>query len=165
MKEVAREIMRKNSITRDVLESFHKPENRGKFLDFQHSILVGQNDIETSLIKKNCHFITDRGPDPLVFVEQHTADHELAMKLADSDAAKACLQRYRSSRCVVVIVCPLDTIEDDNVRMVPTGEEQIQYTEYLKRILKELKVPYKYCDKTDRAERLDWLESVINSSF
>ncbi len=163
VKEVAREILRSKSISRDELMSFLDSEDKQKFFDFQDLIFEQQNIKETDLIQKKCSFIADRGPDPLVFVEQHIG-HKSALKLADSYAAKMCLRRYCSNNCVVIVMCPLDEIEDDNVRMVPTHEEQIRYTECLKKILTEMNIPYQYCDKTDRTERLEWLENVVSSS-
>lgn len=162
IKEVARDIMKNNSITRADLKSFLDTKDKHRFFEFQQLIFEKQNSIEVTLTQKKCSFITDRGPDPLVFVEQHI-NHESAMRLADSHAAKMCLQRYRSKSCVVVIVCPLDKIEDDSIRMVPTHKEQLEYTECLKCILQELKIPYQYCDKTDRVERLEWLENIVLS--
>ena len=160
VKEIARQIMRDKSLTRADLKSFLSSDGNGKFLEFQSDIFVGQNLQESELVKANHPFISDRGPDPLVFVEQHI-DHDSALKLAELPAAKECLQRYRSKNCVVIIVCPLEEIEDDNVRIVPTNEEQLQYTEFLKALLQELNVPYKYCDKTNRCERIQWLEDIV----
>lgn len=159
IKEIAREIMRKNSISRADLKSFIE-KNKKKFFDFQHLIMEEQNIIETTLMERNQCFIVDRGPDPLVFMHQYIS-HESALKLAETDAAKSCLQRYRSKDCIVVVVCPLDTIEDDNVRMVPTHQEQIDYTECLTHILNDMNIPYCYCNETDRHERLKWLEQLI----
>ena len=160
--EVARDIMKERSITRSDLESYLRSEKKEQFFEFQKQIFEDQNTRESDLEQKGFSFIADRGPDPLVFAEQ-CISHESSLKLAEVCAAKTCLQRYRSDKCVVVIVCPLDRIEDDSVRIVPTKEEQIQYTECLKRILQENNILYKYCDKTDCQERLEWLEQVIKT--
>ena len=162
VKEIARDLMKNKSITRENLKTFMDSENKHKFFDFQQLIFEKQNSIETDLILNNSSFIADRGPDPLVFVERHI-DHASALKLADSYAAKMCLQRYSSKNCVVIILCPLDKIEDDSVRIVPTREEQIQYIECLKRILQEMQISYQFCDRTDRTERLHWLETIVSS--
>lgn len=163
VREVARDIMKEQSITRADLKDFLRSENKNRFFEFQSKIFEEQNIRESALVEKNLPFIADRGPDPLVFVEQNI-DHKSALKLADeSHAAKMCLRRYRSDGCIVIILCPLDEIEDDNIRMVPSSEEQLQYTESLKSLLQLLNVPYKYCDKTDHLERLQWLEEVVSS--
>jgi nicotinamide riboside kinase len=161
--EVARDIMKEQCITRTDLKEFLASENKVKFVDFQNQIFTEQNIRETLLVERNVPFIADRGPDPLVFIDQNL-NYNSALELAETLAAKQCLERYRSKNCVVVIVCPLDDIEDDNVRMVPTSEEQIQYTECLKKLLQHLNVPYKYCNITDRHERLHWLEETILST-
>lgn len=163
VREVAREIMKDQSITRADLKEFLASENKVKFFEFQNQIFQEQNVREAFLVEKNFPFIADRGPDPLVFVEQNLS-HDSALKLAETQAANLCLQRYRSKNCAVIIICPLEKIEDDNIRMVPTSEDQIQYTECLKQLLQMLNVPYKYCDKTDRYERLQWLEEAISPS-
>lgn len=162
VKEVARDIMKKQKITRSHLKSFLATENKVEFFEFQEQIFHEQNAREAVLVEQNVPFVADRGPDPLVFVEQNM-DHTSALKLAETPAAKSCFQRYRLKNCAMIVICPLDKIEDDNVRMVPTGEEQIQYTECLKRLLQDLNIPYKYCDITDRHGRLQWLEEVVFS--
>lgn len=152
--------MKNNNITRADLVSYLNDKTKERFFQFQQLIFEEQNHREAELDRKQSSFISDRGPDPLAFVEVHI-NHTSVLRLAETAAARACLQRYRSSQCKVVIVCPLHEIADDNVRMVPTHEEQIRYTECLKSILDELNVPYLYCDKTDRQERVKWLEKVI----
>lgn len=163
VKEIARGIMKDRSITRRDLEHYLKNDLQ-EFWNFQHAIFEEQNHQEYDMIQHNCSFIADRGPDPLVFAEQNI-DHASAVKLADSHAAKKCLDRYRSENCVVVVVSPLDKVEDDNVRIVPTPEEQIKYTECLQRFLHDLKIPYEYCNKTDRLERIQWLERILVDKF
>ena len=157
IQEIARDIMKKRSITRADLKLFLDGEKE-KFWEFQSQIFEEQNARELEL--KELSFVADRGPDPLVFTELGISC-DSAKELAETNSAKMCLDRYRSKDCVMVILCPLDTIEDDSVRIVPTKEQQIQYTECLKRILQELNVPYKYCDKTDHQERLQWLKETV----
>lgn len=157
--EVARGIMKDRSITRADLEFYLKNDGQ-KFVDFQQAIFEEQNHQESKLIGTGCSFIADRGPDPLVFVMQ-SIDHATTMKLANTEGARLCLERYRSKNCIVVVVCPLDKIEDDNIRMVPTAEEQLKYTRYLQGILQDLKIPFKYCEETCREKRVQWLEKVV----
>ena len=160
--EVAREVMKERSITRTDLKLYLNNDSK-KFLDFQQAIFEEQNCQESRLVGAGCSFIADRGPDPLVFVMQGI-DRVSAMKLADTEGAKLCLERYRSKNCIVVVVCPLEEIEDDNVRMVPTAEEQLKYNRYLQEILQDLKIPFKYCDETCREKRVHWLEKVVSES-
>ncbi len=160
IQEVARNVMRNKGITRADLESYLQ-DNKDNFLEFEHLIFKEQNDREVEFFVKDCSFIADRGPDPLAFIMLHI-DLKTALVLADSPEAKLCLQRYRCEESVLVILCPLDEIEDDNVRMVPTRAEQLQYTKHLQHILDLLKVPYAYCNKKDRYDRVRWLEELIN---
>lgn len=160
VREVARDIMKERSITRADLKAFLTSENKDEFFKFQNQIFEEQNVREASLVERKIPFIADRGPDPLVFAEQNI-NYKSALELAETQAAKMCLQRYRSKNCVVIIVCPLDEIEDDHVRIVPTSEEQIEYTQCLKHVLEKLNVAYRYCDKTDRDERVKWLEAIV----
>lgn len=160
VREVARDIMRERSITRADLKAFLASENKADFFEFQHQIFKEQNAREASLFDRKSSFIADRGPDPLVFAEQNI-NHNSALELAETPAAKACLERYRSKNCIVIIICPLNEIEDDRVRMVPTSEEQVEYTKCLKQILAKLNVAYRYCNITDREERVRWLEEIV----
>lgn len=158
IEEVARDIMKEKSITRSDLMSYMNDGR--KFFEFQYSIFEEQNRREHKLVEENCSFIADRGPDPLAFVCMHMGQIT-ALELAELPASKSCLQRYRANNCRLIIVCPLDVIEDDSVRMVPTNKEQLQYTNYLRTLLDELNIPYKYCDRTDHLERLKWLEGIV----
>lgn len=157
--EVARGIMNDLSITRNDLKYYLNNEKQ-KFFDFQQAIFEKQNSEECYLLRSGSSFIADRGPDPLVFVEQGI-DSDSAMKLANTSAAKVCLERYRSKHCLIIVLCPLEEIEDDSVRLVPTAEEQLKYTEILQKLLRDLKIPFRYCDRKDRQERIDWLEKAV----
>ena len=157
--EVARGIMKEMSITRSDLKMYLENDKQ-KFLNFQQAIFKEQNCRESSLLKDGASFIADRGPDPLVFVAQGIG-HKSAMELAETEAAKMCLERYRSNNCIVIVVCPLEKIEDDHVRLVPTAEQQLQYTDCLQTLLSDLKISFKYCDKVDRFERVCWLNKVV----
>lgn len=162
--EVARGIMKDGSITRIDLQYYLKNDKQ-KFWEFQQAIFEEQNHKECDMLTSGTSFITDRGPDPLVFVLQNI-DYSSAMKLAETNGAQMCLERYRSKNCRVIVVCPLDKIEDDCVRLVPTVDEQLQYTESLQKLLHNLKIPFKYCGETGRLERIQWLEEVaLETSF
>ena len=139
--EVAKVIISENGISRTELLSYQSDISNGKFLQFQYQIFERQNCVESHVTDEES-VIVDRGPDPLAFVEFHIS-HEAALKLAEESVGKSCLQHYKSRDCIVVILCPLDTIEDDNVRDVPTRREQLIFTENLKSLLTELSIPFK----------------------
>ena len=159
MEEVARIVLKEQQIDRPKLHSFLNDTNDGSFFQLQQDIFDRQNTEE-----KKCedykYVIVDRGPDPLVFACQELG-HEEALELSRSPSAKACLERYKDRNHVCVIMCPLDSIEDDGVRYVPTKEQQFEFVDILKNLLGQFDVPFEYCDRTGFIERLEWLEDVL----
>lgn len=161
--EVARDIMKEKNMSRPELHSYLRDTSNGKFEQFQCEIFQRQNCMELQAPDEQ-PIVVDRGPDPLVFNELHIS-HAAALKLAEDPSAKACLERYKLKTTIVVILCPLGSIEDDNVRNVPTTEQQLQFNEHLKSLLDEHGIPYKYCNRTDRRERMEWLEETIQTYY
>ena len=161
IEEVARIIMKEKSIDRPKLQSYIKNISNGEFQQFQQDIFDRQNLLEQESSVKQ-FTIVDRGPDPLVYMTQ-CVNYDEALKLAGSPSAQACFERYRSKDTILIVVCPLDTIEDDGERNVPNRKEQYDYINVLKHFLDKFAIPFNYCDKTDRIERLQWLEELLAS--
>ena len=159
LKEVARDVMKSNSITsKDVRESLKTPENSTPSL-LQNLIFQEQNLQELAL--GDCKaVIQDRGPDPLAFMCQQKGK-EKADELSQTPDAVACLERYRSADCLVVVVGLLKTVEDDGFRMVQDGEEQREFTECLCNQLEKHRIPYSCIKETDRMRRVSELERLV----
>ena len=156
--EVARDVMRQHSLTReDLIASLGTPEMT-TFLHLQSLILEEQNRQESALEDQQQPFISDRGPDPIVYVCLKKSP-DAANELARTPAAISCLERYRNS--LVIVVCPLATPTDDGFRMVQDREEQEEFTRVLKQLLQEYRVPYVYLDECDREKRVQCLERAV----
>ena len=138
--EVARDVMRELSLTREDLIASLKTSDKTTFLRLQELIFEEQNRRELSL-GSDRSFISDRGPDPLAYVCLKKGP-EAANSLATTSAASACLDRYRKS--LVVVLCPLATPTDDGFRMVQDGHEQEEFTRVLCEQLQKHRVPYIY---------------------
>jgi len=163
MEEAARTVMKEQDIDRPKLHSFLNDLSNGRFFQFQLDIFNRQNIAEEKW--KDYRFvIADRGPDPLVFACQALGRDE-ALKLSHSPSVQACLERYRHKDIVCVIMCPLDSIEDDGVRYVPTKEEQYEYVDILKDFLSHFDVPFEYCDRKGHMERVEWLQDILYTKF
>ncbi len=113
--EVARDVMRKHSLTREHLLTSLKTPTKDIFLNLQELILEEQNRREIQLEESERPFISDRGPDPLAYVHIKQSA-EAAKKLSGTKFASELLERYRHS--IVIILCPLATPTDDGFRMV-----------------------------------------------
>ena len=163
VEEVARKVMKEKSIDRPKLHSYIQNISNGKFLQFHQDIFDQQNSVEQESSVRE-FVIVDRGPDPVVFITQ-SMSYDDAFKLANSPSARACFERYKSDDVVLVIMCPLDTIEDDGVRYVPTKDEQYEYVDILKHFLYHLGIQFHYCDKTSRNARVKWLEELLQMTF
>ena len=161
--EVARDVMKQHSLTRDDLIASFKTSDKATFLLLQKLIFEEQNRREISLFEGGCSFISDRGPDPLAYVCLKKSE-ETADELAKTSSASACLERYRQS--LVVVLCPLSAKPaDDGFRLVPDRREQEDFTRVLCEQLQKHRVPYVYVDKTDRRERLCVLEKATQSKY
>jgi nicotinamide riboside kinase len=154
--EVARDVMKQHSLTRDdLIESLKTPE-KATFLHLQKLIFEEQNRREISLGSNP--FISDRGPDPLAYVCLKKSA-EAADELAKTPAASECLERYQKS--LVLVLCPLATPSDDGFRMVQDREEQKQFTRVLCEQLQKHGIPYIYVDETDRRKRIAVVERAV----
>ena len=155
IEEVARDVMRRHSITREDMKASLETKDKTVFLQLQCHIIEEQNCRE---LRVEGPFISDRGPDPLVFA-QHYVGEEAAKQLAQNPAAKACLQRYKE--CLVVVLCPLREPTDDGVRLIEDHSGQGNFTELLRNLLDRYQVPHIYIDVTVRSERLAILEQAV----
>lgn len=157
--EVARDVMTANSISsEDVRESLKTPEKATLTL-LQNLIFEEQNRQELAL--GDCKaIVSDRGPDPLAFMHQLN-DEKSADELSKSPAAAACLERYRHTNCLVVVVGLLKTVVDDGFRMVQEEEEQREFTECLYYQLNKHNIRYGCIKETDRKKRVLELERLI----
>ena len=161
IEEVARDIMRSSNLTRDDLIASIQTDKR-VFLDLQLHIMEEQNRRELQLAGKP--FISDRGPDPIVYAALH-ADQASADRICAHAASAACLQRYRVE-CMVVILCPLPATVDDGFRMVPESrDKQDQFNKCLKSLLDQHHVPYVYLGVVDREKRMKALENMLRGTL
>ena len=153
--EVARDVMKRHSLTRDnVIESL-KTSEKATFLHLQELIFEEQNRQELALSESKRPYISDRGPDPLAYVCLMKSP-EAADILAKTSAASSCLERYRES--LVLVLSPLEKVTDDGFRMVPDRREQEDFTRVLREQLQKHRIPYIYVEETDRKKRLHCLE-------
>ncbi len=158
--EVARDVMRTHSLTREHLIASLETPTKDIFLKLQQLILEEQNVREVRFEENNKPFISDRGPDPLAYVHIKQSP-EAAEKLAQTKSATELLERYRHS--LVVILCPLASPTDDGFRMVQDRQEQDEFTRVLRELLEKWGIPYIYLDEQDREKRLRCLERAVES--
>ncbi|KAL5489393.1 hypothetical protein EMCRGX_G018482 [Ephydatia muelleri] len=160
IEEVARDIMKSSNLTRDDLTASIQTDKR-VFLDLQLQIMEEQNRRESELAGRP--FVSDRGPDPIVYAAMH-ADQASADRLCAHEAAAACFQRYRTE-CMVVILCPLPSTVDDGFRLVESREKQDQFNNCLRTLLDQHRIPYLYLGIIDREKRMRALESMLRGTL
>ena len=159
IQEVARDVMKEHNLTRVDMESSLKDDPKKEvFLNLQRLILKAQNQHELS-IPSNTPYISDRGPDPIVFAYVY-GDLSAAKNLAESSEGKQCLERYR--KCLVVLLCPLKTPTDDNFRFIQDMEQQQKFTDGMILIFHHYKIPYVYINETDHKKRMHMLNNAVN---
>ena len=160
LQEVARELMCDRGITGEDLRASHDSDDKRFFLDFERHVFEEQNARESSL-PPGRPVIIDRGPDPLAFVQFHVGQNE-AEELALRPEARLCLQRYRQPNYLIVVVSPLDQPTEDGLRNVLSRKDQIIFTRILRQILNQQEVPHVTMEMTDRQERIQFLEQLVN---
>ena len=162
IQEIARDIMKEKSITREDLEISLRTKKKEVFLQLQRNIFDQQNLCELALKDKS--FISDRGPDPLAYVESYCSAGQV-YHLDGSPSVVACLERYRTT-CLCVVLCPLSGVAcDDGVRLVQTEEEQLEFNKNLCGILRKHSIPYIYMNVTNLQQRVKFLEQALNGTF
>ena len=161
IQEVARDVMHDQCITRDDLEESLSTNGKHVFLRLQHAILEEQNKRELA-VSKYGSFISDRGPDPLIFAAQYVTI-DAADSLAQTPDGLACLERYRTS--LVLVLCPLEKPTDDGFRMVPTTNEQNKFTSILREFLNRYHIPHVYVNETDHHRRIDLIKKAVKGEF
>ena len=158
IQEVARDVMLEQGVTReDMIESLGT--DKKVFFQLQGDIFKEQHKRETELGMNR--FISDRGPDPLVYT--FLQDEEVAWEMRQQEFVRECFSLYRKS--LVVLLSPLSTTADDGVRLVQTRAEQDEFTAALRRVLKECDIPFMFIAETDRWGRVDILKKAVHGHF
>ena len=156
IQEVARDIMKRDNLTRKDLQQSLESD-KSVFIKLQEDILAEQNRRELSLSGRP--FISDRGLDPLVYIQQQCNEKEMDRFLL-MDFTQECIKRYRN--CLIVILCPLHIQPcDDGVRLVPSRGEQMEFIKLLVDLLKKLEIPFIYIDECDHTQRMKLLEDAV----
>ncbi len=161
IQKVARDVMKQHSkFTREGLKESLKTADKVDFVMLQRLIIEEQNRRELRILEDdpNCSYISDRGPDPLAFAHYYVS-RAAADQLGANPATKECLQRYK--KCLVVVLCPLETATEDGVRLTLASEGVRDFTRLLRGLLDEHEVPYIYIDEIDRQERVRILEQAV----
>ena len=161
IQEVARDVMHECSITRDDLKESLRTNDKQVFLNLQEAILKEQNKRELA-VPSGHPFISDRGPDPLIFTYQYVGS-DAADRLAGSSAGQTCLERYR--RSLVVVLCPLGKPTDDGFRLVPTTCEQCKFTTLLCKFLTRYRIPYINLNETDHNRRMALIGKAVKGEI
>ena len=162
IQEVARDVMKKCKLTReDMKNSLNNDPNKEVFLNLQRSILIAQNQHEVN-IPCDTPYISDRGPDPIVFAYVY-GDLNAAKNLAESSEGKQCLERYK--KCLVVLLCPLKSPTDDNFRFIQDMEQQQRFTDGTIFIFHQYKIPYVYIDELNHEKRMRILNDAVNGTL
>ena len=159
LEEVARGVMEKNSIMREDVDASLETEAKEVLIRLETLIFEEQNRQELAFHAHEA-VVVDRGPDPLAFLCQ-LKDQQAAEDLSKTAAASACLERYRQSHCLIVVVGLLDGIMDDGFRRVQGRSEQEEYTEILCSQLDRHHIPYHHLKETDREKRVCELEKLV----
>ena len=164
VEEIARDIMKESSITRQDLKASLSTLEKSLFLKLQYDIIDEQDRREEELITKEESFISDRGPDPYVYVKMECSN-KASRDFCNHSSFNRCMERYRADS-LCFILCPLSFPTDDGVRLVPKSRaEQDTYNRILGSIFEQYKIPFIHMDVTDLNKRLSILEDAVRGKF
>ena len=164
IEEIARDIMKEKSISRDDLKASLSTVEKSLFLQLQHDIIEEQNIRESKLLSEGKPFISDRGPDPFVYVDIHCSKQALD-GFSRSTSFLSCMERYRESGSLCVVLWPLASANDDGIRLVQSTSDQEAYNKKLCELFHQHNVPFIYTGITDLQKRLSMLEDAVKGKF
>ncbi len=163
IEEIARDIMKQDSITRHDLETSLSTQDKLVFLKLQYDIIDEQDKREDDFITRDQSFISDRGPDPYVYVKMHYTE-EATHDFSKHTSFEKCIERYRT-KSLCFILCPLSFPTDDGVRLVQSLSEQKKYNKEVSDAFNKYNIPFIHINVTDLQKRLTMLVDAIKGHF
>ena len=140
--EVARTVMAELQINQKMLiESLET--DRKLFLSLQLPILQRQHEEESALNAVGKYFISDRGPDALLYCE-FFGDKNISDALVKNNTfVRQMLESYRSKSSLVILVSPLPGVNvDDGTRTLMNTEEKACFTEMFRQFFHRHNIPF-----------------------
>eukprot|EP00092_Neocalanus_flemingeri_P027073 GFUD01029359.1.p1 GENE.GFUD01029359.1~~GFUD01029359.1.p1 ORF type:complete len:1934 (+),score=582.76 GFUD01029359.1:141-5942(+) len=158
VKEVAREIMKKERITKEMLETSEET-----YLRLQEMIIEGQRRKED--MQKDNSFVSDRSVlDCLAYIllkKEHWQHVEQVIQ-SHKESVTASVLLYQSS--LVVLVLPWDHgsgAREDGTRISVTPQEGEQYTTCLRQVLDHFHIAYMELGEPDLGKRIELMVDAV----
>lgn len=162
--EVARTVLKRLHITGKDLTEFIKQRNVNEFSQVQEQIIHEQ--IKAFDQQKDENYLSDRsGFDALAYIDSYFPNTPNAETIFQSSIFKQLINQCRNG--FIFLVQPQEDLQaqNDQMRMIPSYEEQILYTNSLKYWFKKAKLSYFVITDLDLNKRVEFIRKHLDGYF
>ena len=164
IQEVARTVLGRLKMSGKDLDKYIKQGNLNAFSKVQKEI-INEQVLYFDKEKTN-NYLSDRsGFDALAYIYHYFQNEQEANNVFESEQFQSLIEQCRDG--LIFIIQPQEELkaQNDNMRIVPSYEDQIGYTESLEYYYKQAHLPYFILTDLDLTKRVEFIISHINGSF
>jgi nicotinamide riboside kinase len=164
VQEVARNVLNRLKMTGKDLENYIKKKNINAFSDVQQKII--QEQVLCFDREKRNHFLSDRsGFDALAYIHFYFNNEQKTNSVFESELFQQLIDQCRNG--LIFIIQPQQDLQaqNDNMRIVPSYQDQINYTDCLRYWYDKAYLPYFVIADLDLAKRVEFIHQHINGHF
>ncbi|CAF2804837.1 unnamed protein product [Rotaria sp. Silwood2] len=164
IQEVARTVLNRLKITGKHLETYIKKNNIENFSNVQEKIIYEQ--ILYFDKEKDNNYLSDRsGFDALAYIHYYFNNEQKANSIFQSELFQSLINQCQNG--LIFIIQPQEDLQaqNDNMRIVPNYQDQIEYTDSLKYWYRKAHLPYFVLTDLDLTKRVEFIEKHINGYF
>lgn len=162
--EVARTVLKRMNITGKDLTKYIDQNNVNRFSQIQEQIITEQ--VKAFDQQKDENYLSDRsGFDALAYIDCYFPDTRNAQTIFQSSIFKQLIDQCRTG--FIFLIQPQEDLQaqHDQMRMVPSYEEQIRYTDSLKKWFKRAELSYFVITDLDLNKRVDFIRKHLDGHF
>ncbi|CAF4696625.1 unnamed protein product, partial [Rotaria sp. Silwood2] len=155
IQEVARTVLNRLKITGKHLETYIKKNNIENFSNVQEKIIYEQ--ILYFDKEKDNNYLSDRsGFDALAYIHYYFNNEQKANSIFQSELFQSLINQCQNG--LIFIIQPQEDLQaqNDNLRIVPNYQDQIEYTDSLKYWYRKAHLPYFVLTDLDLTKRVEF---------
>jgi nicotinamide riboside kinase len=164
IQEVARTVLGRLKMSGRDLQNYISTGNINAFSNVQLKIIDEQ--VLCFDKEKDKNYLSDRsGFDALAYIYHYFKNEQKANSVFESEQFQSLINQCRTG--LIFIIQPQEELQaqNDNMRIVPSYEDQIGYTESLEYYYKQAHLPYFVLTDLDLAKRVEFIIKHINGYF
>jgi nicotinamide riboside kinase len=164
IQEVARTVLNRLKLSGRDLENYINTNNINKFCDIQEKIISEQ--VSSFDKEKKNDYLSDRsGFDALAYIHHYFKNEQKTKSVFQTQQFQELIDQCRDG--LIFIIEPQEELQaqNDNMRIVPTYQDQIDYTKCLKYWYDNAYLPYFIINDLDMTKRVEFIQQHINGRF